>query len=89
MSTTRYFECQNCGRIHYGITQEQADKINGHLYGEFNERNLKRCANCGSSYPFIETNEEYANRYLHGGEVEPWLYPPEADEQNTTQANTS
>lgn len=85
----RYFECQNCGRIHYGITKSESDKIEKHLFGEFNERNLKRCANCGSSYPFIEVSNDYAEKYLHGGEVDPWLYPDDADEQPTETASTA
>jgi len=84
----RYFECQNCGRIHYGITQEEANTIENNLVGEFSVRNLKRCVNCGSSYPFIEVSEDYANSFLHGGEVDPWLYPKEADEQSTETTTT-
>jgi hypothetical protein len=80
----RYFECQSCGTIHYGVSQEEADQIKGHLFGEFNERNLKCCSGCGRSYPFIEVNDAYANLYLQGGKVQPWLVPMDADGQTTT-----
>lgn len=89
MPKIRYFECQNCGRIHYGITQKEADEIikSGRLSDEFNMRSLKHCSNCGLSYPFIEVSEFYAKNYSHGGKLEPWLYPKEADEPATTTAN--
>ena len=86
--TRRYFECHNCGTIHYGITQEEADKMNGYIFGEFNERNLKRCGSCGSSYPFFEVSEAYVDSFSQGGEMYPWLYPPDIDDDEPNQEET-
>ena len=85
----RYFECQNCGRVHYGTTKEEAVKMNGHLFGGFNDRNLKRCASCGSSYPFFEVSEDYVNDYADGSNLDPWLYPPDIDDEPDTKEQTN
>lgn len=87
MTTQRFFECQKCGRIHYGVKLEDADKLNGSLSGEFNERSHKHCSNCGSSYPFVEVSEDYVTKYADGNELEPWLYPKDADEPTTVETN--
>ena len=85
----RYFECQNCGTIHYGIIQEEADKMNGEVSSGFGKRNLKRCCNCGSSYPFFEITEHHVDTYGQGGKIYPWLYPPDIDDDEPDAADTT
>ena len=86
--TTRYFECQKCGRIHFGVNDKQAKEIAKKQQGEFSVRNLKHCSNCGSSYPFFEVNEHYVKIYSDENPLTPWLYPKDVDEpeQNTSQS---
>ena len=57
--------------------------MNGHLSGGFNIRDLKRCANCGSSYPFFEMSEDYVDHYGSGGDMDAWLYPADIDDPVT------
>lgn len=75
MKDLKYVECQNCGNIHYAISEIEATalKESGALYDEFSERNLECCAQCGSKNRFLTISEDYANDYLQGDKIPPIL----------------
>jgi RNase P subunit RPR2 len=80
MKDLKYVECQNCGNIHYAISEEEAKtlKESGALYEEFSERNLECCSQCGAKNRFSIISESYANDYLHGDKIPPILLKDES-----------
>jgi predicted nucleic acid-binding Zn-ribbon protein len=75
MEDVKYVECQNCGTIHYVVSEEEAKTLteSGALFDEFSNRNLECCVNCGSKNRFLNVSETYANEYLHDDKIPPIL----------------
>lgn len=73
-----YVECQNCGTIHYIITEsERRSFLSGPDVNveELSNRNIEYCSTCGCKTKFVEVTEEYANEFLNGENVPPLIYP--------------
>ena len=85
MENLTYVECQNCGAIHYVISEEEAKTLSesGVLYEEFSNRNLECCANCGSKNRFVTVSEIYASDFSHGDKIPPILLKNEESKQTT------
>lgn len=75
MEDLKYVECQNCGTIHYVISEAKAKTLSesNTLYDEFSNRNLECCVKCGLKNRFLNVSEDYASEYLHDTKVPPIL----------------
>ena len=73
MEEIKYAECQDCGTIHYVISEESAKILieSGVLFNEFSQRNLECCSNCGSRKRFINISTVYADEYSYSDIVPP------------------
>lgn len=86
MENSKYVECENCGTLHYSISEEEAKALieSGALFDEFSIRNLECCVNCGSKNRFLIVSENYANDFSHGDKIPPILLKDEEPKQTTT-----
>jgi protein-arginine kinase activator protein McsA len=86
LQTPKYVECQNCGTLHYVISEEESKtlKESGVLYGEFSDRNLTCCVNCGYQNRFSTVSESYANEYSNNDKIPPILLKNEPNKSAET-----
>lgn len=63
----RYYECLNCGTLHYKVTETMIKSL-----AEIEDRNLECCCKCGKSDNFSEVNQGYIDEF-GVGKVEPLL----------------
>ena len=65
-----FVECNNCGTIHYVISEDKGKELKD-LSDGFSNRSLKHCCKCGLKDHFSKISEFYTSHYLQSDRMQP------------------